>query len=121
MPNTSSEGLSSVSHIIKLDLLLKLLSVCVVPLFLYLRSVESNIINLTNRVETLEERVAEDRTELNKLRAKVNTIDLSAREAIVSLKYVDDTLTQLQQRINGGGVLPPAPLMRSLGQRRHGK
>jgi hypothetical protein len=81
---------------IKVDLLLKLLSVSVIPLFLYLRDVEGQLIQSRERVQQMAQSHGKLVERADDLESRLNKINLIANEAIVSLGFVRETLVEIK-------------------------
>ena len=101
----------------KFDLLIKILSACVVPLFLYLRSVEGELILAREKIIEISKHQVELSQENSELGKKVGEIHLIANEAIISLGFVREALSSVRQSLPQSGGIPPKSLPRSRGRR----
>ena len=81
---------------VKVDLLLKLLSVSVIPLFLYLREVEGQLIQSRERVQQMGESHRKLSEQAGDLESRIDKINLIANEAIVSLGFVREALVEIK-------------------------
>ena len=90
---------------VKFDLLLKILSACVIPLFLYLRSVETQLVTAREKVVALSESHVSLTDDIKDLEAKVEKIQLEANQAIVSIGFVREIMTNIRGSIGRQGGL----------------
>lgn len=91
---------------VKFDLLIKILSACVVPLFLYLRSVEGELILAREKIVEISKHQVELSQENSELQKKVGEVHLIANEAIISLGFVREALSFVRQALPQAGGAP---------------
>jgi len=92
---------------VKFDLLLKVLSACVIPMFLYLRSLETELISARAKIVDISEHQVTLSKQNDQLTERVEKIQLVANEAIVSLGFVREALASIRSSISSAP--PPAP------------